>query len=216
MSADKQAKIKEALAKLDVANDSQWTEDGQPRIESMRMLTGVFNLSREEVTAADPNFSRTNTASAPAAQPSTTSELVGKDQAAAMQTATTPVETPPVEGLHQDEVAEPETNATDLEQQIDYEKDKLQRMHDARDEVINAIMAQERVIFDLEAQLPKDRTPEHVRSQEAIHGYLEQQKANLNDRARRMELFKNVDLSQLPRRAPIDEARMKARPGTKR
>ena len=46
-------KIREALAKLDKANDDHWTEDGLPVLEA---LGGKF--TREQVTAAAPKFTR--------------------------------------------------------------------------------------------------------------------------------------------------------------
>lgn len=53
-------KILQALAKLDVGNDEQWTVSGEPKIEALRILAGNFALTRSEVTAAAPTFSRSN------------------------------------------------------------------------------------------------------------------------------------------------------------
>lgn len=48
----------DALLKLDVKNDNHWTSDGQPRLETLRMLAGNASLSRADVEAADPEFTR--------------------------------------------------------------------------------------------------------------------------------------------------------------
>lgn len=207
MDADKKAKILAGLEKLDPKLDSQWADDGTPRIEAVRMATGLFDLQREEVTEASPYFTRVNTAGTPPGQQSTATELVGETQAAAVLTATTPVPTPPVAPIQQ----EKPQDEPSLEELLEKERDLLSRMRDARDDLINKIMVQERVIMNLESQIPRETMPEHKKSQEAIQGYLKQQRANLQDRAAKIERFKDLDLSQLPRRAPIDEARMQRR-----
>ena len=53
-------KIIKALRELDVNNDNHWTDAGLPRIETVRMLAGNGSLSRDEVTAAFPGFTRQN------------------------------------------------------------------------------------------------------------------------------------------------------------
>jgi len=51
--------IKEALSQMDVLDDDQWTQGGDPRID---YLTEVLkqDVSRDEVVNAAPKFSRTN------------------------------------------------------------------------------------------------------------------------------------------------------------
>lgn len=59
-------KIREALGKLNPDADALWTEDGLPTLDAVKDRTG-FEVSREEVTAAAPKFTRkTPDASAPA------------------------------------------------------------------------------------------------------------------------------------------------------
>lgn len=50
--------LKDALDQLDHANQNHWTADGKPRIDTMRLLTGNNQLTREEITAEFPNFVR--------------------------------------------------------------------------------------------------------------------------------------------------------------
>ena len=52
------SKILEALGKLDPANENHWTADGLPRIETVRMLAGNQTITREQITAEAPDFSR--------------------------------------------------------------------------------------------------------------------------------------------------------------
>lgn len=51
-------KIKAALAKLDRDSDDDWTAGGLPVLSRMKELTGNPNLTREEISAADPAFTR--------------------------------------------------------------------------------------------------------------------------------------------------------------
>jgi hypothetical protein len=50
--------IVEALKTLDTANDNHWTQGGLPRMETVSMLVGNPKLTREEVEAAYPGFTR--------------------------------------------------------------------------------------------------------------------------------------------------------------
>jgi hypothetical protein len=65
-----QEKILEVLRKMDVANDNHWTADGQPRLDTVKMLAGNPAITRELVEAAAPGFTRVTAATytPPAAQ----------------------------------------------------------------------------------------------------------------------------------------------------
>lgn len=52
-------KLKAALDKLDPANDNHWTQDGLPRIDTVRMLAGNPALTREDLTEKHGDFNRT-------------------------------------------------------------------------------------------------------------------------------------------------------------
>ena len=54
------AKILAALAQLDTSNANHWTEDGLPRMDTVKLLAASPDLTREHVTGAAPGFSRTN------------------------------------------------------------------------------------------------------------------------------------------------------------
>lgn len=64
------SKILEALGKLDPANENHWTADGLPRIETVRMLAGDQSITREQITAEAPDFSRETAALPPTETPS--------------------------------------------------------------------------------------------------------------------------------------------------
>lgn len=76
------SKITEALEKLDPSNDNHWTNDGLPRIETIRMLAGDQSITREAITAEAPNFSRQTAKLEPVVteqKTEETSEVVEKD-----------------------------------------------------------------------------------------------------------------------------------------
>ena len=50
-------KIREALSKLDVANEDHWTAEGLPRLDVMKDLVGT-PVSRSDITAAAKGFTR--------------------------------------------------------------------------------------------------------------------------------------------------------------
>jgi len=66
-------KIKEALQKLDPANENHWTADGSARLETVKFNMGGTAVSREELDAAFPGFNKDSAAAYewPAAQPAT-------------------------------------------------------------------------------------------------------------------------------------------------
>jgi hypothetical protein len=51
-------KILEAVQQLDKDNDTHWTADGLPRLETLRSLTSDSSLTREQVEAAAPGSKR--------------------------------------------------------------------------------------------------------------------------------------------------------------
>jgi len=78
--------IEQALASLDATDDAQWTAAGLPRLEVVRELTGDASLSREDIEAAAPGFSRDNPvvvkSTAPEAAPEMSlDELIAKCRA---------------------------------------------------------------------------------------------------------------------------------------
>lgn len=63
-------KIQEALLKLDTSNENHWTQDGLPRLDTIKILASDPSLTRETVSEAAPGFTRTNAVvAAPAADP---------------------------------------------------------------------------------------------------------------------------------------------------
>ena len=66
--------IAEALAKLDPDDDQHWTTDGAPRIDAVGEILGA-KVTRDQVVAAAPRFSRTNPDLTPAPPPAVESGI---------------------------------------------------------------------------------------------------------------------------------------------
>lgn len=50
--------IIDALKKLDVSNDNHWTVDGQPRLDTVKMLASDPSVTRDTLNAVAPDFNR--------------------------------------------------------------------------------------------------------------------------------------------------------------
>lgn len=55
-------KIKEALQKLDVANENHWTADGLPRLETVKFNAGGVSVTREDLERDFPGFTKSTAA----------------------------------------------------------------------------------------------------------------------------------------------------------
>lgn len=55
---DRAAQVNDALARLDTEQDGDWTQGGLPDMERMKSLTALADLTRAEVSAASPGFTR--------------------------------------------------------------------------------------------------------------------------------------------------------------
>lgn len=53
-------KIVETLLKLDPKNDNQWTQEGLPKVDVLKFLSGGETWTREQITEAAPGFTRSN------------------------------------------------------------------------------------------------------------------------------------------------------------
>lgn len=52
--------IKAALAELDHEDDEHWTNDGKPAMKAVEAILGRTDITRAQVTAADPELRRDN------------------------------------------------------------------------------------------------------------------------------------------------------------
>lgn len=56
------SELKEALQKLDPGNDNHWTQDGSPRLETVKFNNGGNAVTREEIEKDFPGFNKSTAA----------------------------------------------------------------------------------------------------------------------------------------------------------
>ena len=213
------SKITDALAKLDPANPNHWTDDGLPRMDTVKILSGDPSLTREQVTTAAPAFNReaalaalqgASAAAATTAPPVTDSAPAAPVQAASgadEMAATPPHATEPDLPVFEPAPLAMDSNDQDtLKSKIEEVKlylfDAINQQQEAKR---NVEMAQN-FLADLEAKLVENGG----NPQSTITDYLKRQRQNLEDRAARKFLIKDsgLDLKQLAKdlKSPVDAA----------
>lgn len=213
-------KLIDALNKLDVTNDNHWTTDGMPRLETVRMLSGNSTLTRDDITKANPGFSRSLFAQngpiltpVPEMKPAVLAEepaLTVAPQAVIVQ----PVAPQETVGVATEQVTDELQDAQAQLALLDANLNECKRKRDAQQKVVDAILDAK----DKEA-------PQH--SYAATQGYLESQKRALEQRAERVRAVQNsgVDLRAMMAsvaKSPLDVAmarknsRGSSRPGAKK
>ena len=220
--------LQAVLQKLDVTNDTHWTADGQPRLDTVKMMAGNPGVTREQVEAAAPGYSRSNAGSytmqppaaapqagetgtapvaAPVAPPApadiTNPESEGSDGAAPFSEVKS--EQPAlVDGIGS---AGAEDDVASLETKLAEAIAHTQEIREALDHVnklLKEAIAEEDRLRDL---LKVDERTSNI---QAIQDYLASQKRILEDRARRRAIIQEsgVDLKGLTAnlKSPIDAA----------
>ena len=208
--------LQNALLQLDTTNDNHWTADGLPRLDTVKFISGVSNVTRADLTAAAPGFSR----AVPAfemAQPGNTPEpAIAPPVPSAEPPAAEPVpqaiETPDVpEGVMQVEAVEPEKPVVDtsgLEQQLAAVREEMGEKQLQRDQLSNELLQ----LAEKEAQLAAEveEVSPAESSQEAIQSYLASQRKVLQTRGERITHLRKEGITQQAvfggLRAPIDDA----------
>jgi hypothetical protein len=229
-----------ALQKLDVNNDGHWTQDGLPRLETVRLFAGNQALTRDNITAASPEFTRLhayNAQQAAQGAPATTAAPTPEKQPGAQETppAAPPLADPvppaaaelaPIATLEFN-TPEPEARFEDLtkQEQLEIVEAELAEL----DKYLVTAQKHKRQLQqqkdDLVLAIDKE-APKHS-NQHDIQAYLASQNKLLEQRAQQIANVKKVErelgarLTDLvPKRAPIDAAMMRRtgygrkRPGT--
>lgn len=218
-------KIVAALKGLDVNNDQHWTTDGAPRIDTIKVLTGNPALTREDVNAALPGFSRATAPNfaeqgASGTAPVVTDAALQQAAGTAPQAPEQPTLEPKGDGLDTELLTElplsaeaprcsrshamPDVSEMDLEEAREYMAELIQ----VRAQIQQAIPdAQNRIAF-LEGEASK-ATGES--SDNPIRAYLDSQQRLSQQRAdlRRTVEETGVDLKRLTKSlqgSPIDVA----------
>jgi hypothetical protein len=175
-------KILAALAKLDRTNDNHWTQDHKPRIEAVRFLAGDQSVTREDIEAASPGFSRL--------PPQNSQEKVDASAATVQPSFDADAQT------EQDAQVSTDDEITTAKKRLAVARD---RKAEADQEFAAATLAVDKLI---EAGA---EPPETISRQ--IQAYQARQREILEERATKLQALKGVPLKDiLPQRAPIDIA----------
>lgn len=200
------ARIKDALAKLDVENDNHWTGDGLPRLDTVKLTAGDQSLTREAVTAAAPGFSRGTAAAlaAPAVSQATATGSTAIAAPATVQPAAITVSVDEREAVLEN--ADPKI--AELQSKLEDRNEYMVELRAAKAkfdaEFVSTRDEIDRLTVQLESLAGKET------AQDAIRGYLASQQALSAERAARIQAIRasGVDLRELTRglKAPIDSA----------
>lgn len=214
-------KIQSALAQLDPTKDAEWTSDGLPRLDSVKALVGDPLLTRDNVTAAWPGFTRT----VRGIPPTTHTEVA---PIVAPVEPTSP-QTPEATVLLQEESL-PTFEITDKLDEARYELELAQRQLVETDKYLaEGNASRKKLLVKIDALSAEvDKLSPADTNTDAIQSYLASQRAILTARGeqhakvRAFEKEHGFKLAQLlPKRAPLDMAMARKngrggnRPGSK-
>ena len=199
-------KILAGLQKLVRENDNHWTQDGKPRLEAVRLLAGDQSLSREDIDAAAPGFSRQQQAASEGGdQPleqNTSAESMAPLEAAKIQehvdaaAGTIPPAGDAPSALQPESAPEAAGKVEAAQRRLDVAR---QRKKEADQEFTTAQA-------ELDALIVAGEIPEETFS-EQYQRHQKAQQERLAERARQIEALKGIDLKAIiPRKAPIDQA----------
>lgn len=206
--------IKAALAKLDPQNDNHWTTEGLPRIDTVKFLGGLSNVTREDINAAVPGFIRESALQAAIG--------AGASQGTEQAAQTAPVAAAPAgagdTGAGNGEVhteaapgAGGDTGATalndTLEAQLRFAQEQVAEIEAATVQ-FNAEVAKRRKYLDELTEAYERANPPPTTS-DTIRGYLDAQLQQLAERGKRVEALKasgfNLkELTKLVSPSPLD------------
>lgn len=207
-------RILNALLQLDVNNDEHWTSDGLPRMDAVEAIVGDKGITRQQVTAAKPGFSRA-LAAAGAQAPQTQGGEGNEDPdlksaPAPAQAAGEPATANDTADETQQQEMDDESDAdvSEARQALQQAKAELQELAKAKVEAEQAYEAKSLEVDALTDALIAEEGVET--SIDAIQGYLAQQRRNLAERAERMKVIKEsgINFANLQRNltSPLDAA----------
>ena len=179
------ANIIEALSKLDVTNDNHWTEQGLPRIETVKFLTNDTSITRDAINAAFPGFNRNVSLTPPI------------------------VEIPVIEVKEASVVIEgsPSVESTLLDR-FESEQTHLEVLIQERDKLTKEVVEQTYKVHGLATEIQKVSVEKT--SQEAIQSYLQSQQGVLQERGARIRMIADsgIKLKELAEglKSPLDVA----------
>lgn len=202
----------DSLKKLDVKNDNHWTADGLPRLDTVKMLAADQTVTRDQVAAAAPGFSRNSAATwAPVATQQTDQGVTPAEKEIAPVAANAQAEQEVPALVKNEEVkVETEDKNIDLLKVAFLEQTKkVEGLRQAKEKLNSEFEAERQKEDDMRAEL-EAKNPNLDNTPNAIQGYLAAQQKLLEERAAKKQILRDsgVDFKELQRglKAPIDTA----------
>lgn len=217
--SDKNAAIVKALQQLDPKNDDHWTNDGLPRLDAIK---GVSGIKREDVTAAAPHFTKDNPVfEAPKADGGESTSGQGDDAAPSPQGDEQQAQDDEQGADDQDE-----QSSDDEQQAQDEADDELEELPAELDEAEAAVLEAKAKLAELQeqrdaaqkvvddAQAEHDRLVEIRDSQRRPHQDMEDRMAFIKRQAQMRaeragasaEILKGLNVDKLDPRSPLDRS----------
>jgi len=207
-----------ALGRLDPKNDSHWTSDGLPRLDSVKLFASDPALTREAVTAAAPGFSRSSPV-LPGEPAAGATIDPAPEQGAGTLATVAPVAAQPGaidgggDGTEEDgdgvgatgDASEPQGTDTQAALQAAHE-----RLEQASARKAQADQEHQKAVEELDAAIianSKSGTQETLADH--LRGYLDSQRAALQRRGEQQQRIRDAGINLkdlLPSRAPLDVA----------
>lgn len=196
--------IIDALKKLDVSNDNHWTVDGQPRLDTVKMLAADPSVTRDTINAIAPDFNRETAASwEPKQENEQVQTTSDNEQSTEDQPQEKPVEATGTSGNDaeqqpQDAEAKPseevaETNLEHLEKALADAEAKTAEKRLAKEQAdadyAAALQEEDAARIALDAAKPK------THELDPIHGYLNAQLEQNSERSRVVEALREAGVT---------------------
>ena len=195
--------IIDALKKLDVSNDNHWTVDGQPRLDTVKMLASDPSVTRDTLNAVAPDFNRETAANW---EPKQTEGQVqtpsDNQQGAEDQPQENPVTATGTSADAGSEPQNPETKPEEKVEETDIEalekaladaeaktNEKLLAKEQAEADYVAALQEEDAARLALDAAKPKTDDLDPVR------GYLNAQLEANNERSRVVEALREAGVT---------------------
>ena len=195
--------IIDALKKLDVSNDNHWTVDGQPRLDTVKMLAADPSVTRDTINAVAPDFNRENAASWEPKQEGQVQTPSDNEQSTENQSQEKPVEATGTSGNDaEQQPQDPETEPS--EEVVETNLELLEKaLADAEAKTAEARLIKEQADADYAAALQEedaariafDNAKPKTHELDPIHGYLNAQLEIQSERSRVVEALREAGVT---------------------
>ncbi len=195
-------KIIDALKKLDVSNDNHWTVDGQPRLDTVKMLAADPSITRDTLNEIAPDFNRATAASWEPKQEGEVQTPSDNEQSTENQPQEKPVEATGTSGNAEPQPQNPETKPEEKVEESDIKAlekalanaeaktaEKRLAKEQAEADYVAALQEEDNARLALDAAKPKTDDLDPVR------GYLNAQLETQSERSRVVEALREAGVT---------------------